>query len=58
MKTCSCGGTLYRHGVVRSKRAGEATRYRCKQCGKCITVRAGVVVDGKAKMISDWRMVA
>lgn len=58
MKTCDCGGMLYRHGTTRSKRNGEATRFRCKECGKCITVRGGKVVNWKSRIVQDWRMVA
>lgn len=58
MKTCTCGGMLYRHGTTRTKRNGEATRYRCKICGKAITVRNGCVVKQSARTITDWRMGA
>ena len=52
MKTCECGGTLYRHG----ESYGGGQRYRCAKCKKCITVRDGQIVDPKAKrMRMDWR---
>lgn len=51
MKTCACGGMLYRHEVK-----DEAIRYRCKECGKSLTVRNGEVSKLKGRpMKSDWR---
>ena len=53
MKTCECGGIWYRHGKFESKRFGPGVRYRCKDCGKCITVRDGEIA--KHTLIKDWR---
>ena len=59
MKTCECGGTLYRHGkaVWHKRMKVEGNRYRCKDCGKCITVREGEVMTPVigGKLIKDWR---
>lgn len=56
MKTCECGGMLYRHGTNRSKHIEDGQRYRCKECGKCITVRNGKVVTHNGRIKLDWRL--
>lgn len=58
MKVCDCGGMFYRHGIVRPKLQQPAVRYRCKACGKCITVRDGQIVKGTGPRVQDWRMAA
>ena len=70
MKTCACGGTLWRMGTNETHQGGD--RYRCNRCHRCITVRAGQVVGGVAVIdvqgiplgstsgrpkIKDWRHV-
>ena len=50
MKTCDCGGMWHRHG-----KAKDGERYRCKACGKCITVRNGEVVKNTGPRVRDWR---
>jgi len=55
MKTCNhCGGFLYRHAVLHN-----GIRYRCKECGKCITVRDGEVSTLRGRPVKvDWRVGA
>lgn len=54
MKTCQhCNGTLYRHGTYKQ---GQSQRYRCKSCGKTITVRNGEIVTHGGARVKDWRM--
>lgn len=65
MKTCDCGGALYRHGTTRGK-TGNGYRYRCRECRKAIT--APIVEDeiiGKVfapaagrPTLKDWRHAA
>lgn len=51
MRTCACGGMLYRH-----EDRGDAVRYRCKECRKSITVRNGEVSTLRGRpMKNDWR---
>ena len=59
MKTCECGGKLYRHGqAIWSKSLKDyGTRYICANCKKTITVRQGQVTARKG-MVHDWRMQA
>lgn len=56
MKTCTCGGMFYRHGraVWNKSQKSEGERYRCKSCGKCITVRNGEVATFD-RVKRDWR---
>lgn len=54
MKTCECGGMLYRHGKAQGKIRKGGERYRCKACGKCITVREGLVVVRTGPRVLDW----
>jgi transposase-like protein len=51
MKTCDCGGMWYRNG--NSVKGGQ--RYRCKSCGKSITVVNGKKVEPKDRLVKDWR---
>ena len=54
MKTCKCGGKLYRHG---QSEVAPGERYRCIACQKTITVRNGEIVAKKTgrPMKQDWR---
>lgn len=55
MKTCACGGTYLRHG--QSGKDASAHRYRCKACGKSITVRNGTVSTQRGRPVkADWRV--
>lgn len=61
MKTCECGGKLYRHGKNESGRQYGSERYRCASCGKTITVRDGQIVDPHirpSRIVNDWRHAA
>lgn len=59
MKTCTCGGQLYRHGKCANKPAETALRYRCLDCRKCITVRDGQVSTLRGRPAKlDWRATA
>lgn len=65
MKTCDvCGGSYYRHGpaatVKHNGEPVEAYRYKCRGCGKCITVRNGERANpiGGRPMLHDWRATA
>lgn len=52
MKTCACGGKLYRHG----QQMDGALRYRCKDCKKTMTVRDGKQSTLRGRPIQeDWR---
>lgn len=57
MKTCDCGGFLYKAGIAKAKNLPAGNRYRCKDCGRVITVRAGVVSTIKGRPMKDdgWR---
>lgn len=57
MKTCTCGGKLYRHMAVPSKSGMPAGfRFKCSVCGKSITVRAGEICAQRGRpMKEDWR---
>lgn len=55
MKVCECGGMLYRHGVLRCKTRTDAERYKCRDCGKSITVREGEISNGRGPRARDWR---
>ena len=62
MKTCECGGTLYRHGTTINRSGQESMRYRCKVCGKTFRVdqngrRVSRMEGAGRPMIKDWRMV-
>lgn len=49
-----CGAMLYRH----SETYNGSERYQCKKCRKTITVRAGVIVNGRGPRVNDWRTQA
>ena len=57
-KRCPCGDEYYRHGKAPATKTGlpEGERYKCKECGTCITVRAGEKVHPQARpRVVDWR---
>lgn len=57
MRTCDCGGFLYKAGIAKAKSLPAGNRYRCKQCGKVITVRGGEVCQhkGRPPKHDEWR---
>lgn len=57
MKTCpKCGGSFHRHSTVTNKSGNVADRFRCRDCGKTITVRNGQVSTGNTgPRVKDWR---
>lgn len=57
MKTCpNCGGSYHRHSTVTNKAGNVADRFRCRDCGKTITVRNGQVSTGNTgPRVKDWR---
>lgn len=57
MKTCLCGGAYHRHQTSINKRGEETQRFRCRECGKTISVRDGKVVVGRGPRVRDWRTI-
>lgn len=57
MKTCPhCAGQLQRLAAVKSKILGHGSRYKCKACGKSITVRGGEISQQRGRPeLRDWR---
>ena len=60
MKTCECGGKLFRHAKVATVNVGKGCRYRCAnpEYRKTITVRGGRVSTLRGRPPKkDWRHV-
>ena len=55
----NCGGGLYRHGQVSTKQRLYGVRYRCRDCGKCCTMRDGAISQLRGRpMKIDQRFAA
>jgi len=58
-KCHNCGGTLHLHGHVSDKQRSHGFRYRCRDCGKCCTMRDGAIRQLRGRpMKIDQRFAA